>query len=85
MRDTSAAASTVPGLLYLGPVLAQLVGGPDWSERVERFAPTVGLTVQATVGVDSLPLAPWPGLAVTVAYAVAGATSGLIELRRRDV
>jgi ABC-2 type transport system permease protein len=85
VRDTAAAATTVLGLLCLGPVVAQLMGDPDWSERIERLAPTVGLAVQATVGIDSLPLTPWPGLAVTAAYAVAGATAGLVALRRRDV
>jgi len=45
---------------------------------------TAGLYIQATVGVQSLPLTPWQGLGVTAAWAAGALILGAAVLRLRD-
>jgi ABC-2 type transport system permease protein len=48
LRHTAAAITTVLALLYLTPILAQLVTNEPWHTRIERYAPTgAGLAVLA--------------------------------------
>ena len=84
-RDGAAAIGIVLGLLYLFPILGQVVGSSSWHRHVEQLAPmTAGLAIQATVGLRSLPIGPWAGLGVLAAWAVAALLAGGILLRLRD-
>lgn len=85
IRDTGVAVTVVLALLLLAPVLAMVVGDPVWQTRIHRFAPAdAGLAVQATRGLATLPIAPWRGLALLAAYALAALGAGAWTLRVRD-
>lgn len=45
---------------------------------------SAGLAVQATKNLDSLPIAPWSGLAVLAAWAGAGLLAGAAVFTLRD-
>ena len=60
-RDTAVSTGIALGLLYLPPLLAELVSGP-WRRHIQQIAPmTAGLAIQATRNIRSLPIAPWAG------------------------
>ncbi|HET9017632.1 MAG TPA: hypothetical protein VFN57_18670 [Thermomicrobiaceae bacterium] len=85
VRDAAAAVGVVLGLLYLFPILASLVGNPTWQRHLEQAGPmSAGLAVQATVGLTSLPVRPWVGLAVLAAWAAAALLIGGLALCLRD-
>jgi ABC-2 type transport system permease protein len=70
IRDTAVSTGVVLGLLYLPPILAQLVTG-SLHRRLEQLAPmTAGLAIQATRHVRTLPVSPWAGLGVLAAWTV---------------
>jgi ABC-2 type transport system permease protein len=86
VRDSATSIGVVLGLLYLLPVIAQVVGDPYWQRLLERAAPmSAGLAVQATTGLDDLPISPWAGLGITAAWAAAALVAGGLLLRVRDV
>jgi ABC-2 type transport system permease protein len=85
VRDAATAIGVVLGLLYLFPIIAQLVGDPDWQRHLRQIGPmTAGLAIQATTDLDSLPIGPWAGLAVLAAWAAAALLAGGLLLRLRD-
>jgi len=43
-----------------------------------------GLNVQVTLGVDRLPIGPWPGLGVLALWTAAALALGWTVLRTRD-
>jgi ABC-2 type transport system permease protein len=84
VRDSATAIGTVLGLLYLFPIIAQLVD-PDWYRHLEQIGPmTAGLAIQATTGLRGLPIAPWAGLGVLAAWAATALLAGGLLLRLRD-
>lgn len=84
IRDTAVSIGAVLTLLYLPPLLAQLVGNP-LRHHVEQIAPmTAGLAIQATTNLRSLPIVPWGGLGVLAAWVVASLLVASVLLRRRD-
>lgn len=84
IRDTAVAIGTVLALLYLPPLLAQIVADP-LRRHIEQIAPmTAGLSVQATANLAGLPIAPWAGLGVLAAWAAAALFAGGLLLRLRD-
>jgi ABC-2 type transport system permease protein len=84
LRDTAVSTGTVLALLYLPPLLAQLVSGP-WRRHIQQIAPmTAGLAIQATRNIRSLPISPWTGLAVLAAWAAGMLLIGLAVLKARD-
>ncbi|WP_115944884.1 ABC transporter permease [Amycolatopsis thermalba] len=84
-RDSATAIGLVLGLLYLVPILVSVVPDPEWQRQLERFGPmTAGLSIQATTGLESLPIAPWAGLGVLAAWALALLLGGGLVLQRRD-
>jgi ABC-2 type transport system permease protein len=86
VRDAAAAIGIVLGLLYLFPLMAQVVSDPHWHRHLEQAGPaTAGLAIQATVGLRSLPVSPWAGLGVLAAWAAAALLLGGLVLRFRDV
>jgi hypothetical protein len=66
-------------------LVARAVTEPRWREWLTQWASMpAGLAVQATRGVDALPIGPWQGLAVLAAYAGAALAVGGILLEVRD-
>jgi ABC-2 type transport system permease protein len=85
VRDTAGAAITALTILYLSPSAASLISDPQWQDRLDRFAPAnAGLAIQATVGVDQLPIGPWAGLGVLAAWAAVALLLGTILFTLRD-
>jgi hypothetical protein len=76
--------------LLVGLVLVPFVMGgllpEDVSEPLRRLTPMAGLAIQSTsTRGPEWPLAPWPGLGVTWAWAGAALVGASLVLRRRDV
>ncbi|TMR01587.1 ABC transporter permease [Actinomadura soli] len=84
LRDSATGIGVVLGLLYLFPVLAQVIGDPHWQRLVQRAGPGAGLAVQATTGVRGLPIGPWAGLGVTAGWAAAALVAAALFLHNRD-
>ena len=85
VRDSAAAIGVVLSLLYVFPVIAQVVTDPDWRQHLQQIGPmTAGLAIQATTGLSSLPISPWAGLGVVAAWAVAALVVGGLLLWLRD-
>lgn len=84
VRDTAVSTGVVLGLLYLPPLLTQLVSGP-WRRHIEQIAPTTaGLAIQATRNIRSLPVPPWTGLGILAAWAGGVLLLGIAVLKARD-
>ena len=84
LRDGAVSTGIALGLLYLPPLLAQLVSGP-WRRHIQQIAPmTAGLAIQATRNIRSLPISPWTGLGVLAAWAAGTLIVGLAVLKARD-
>jgi ABC-2 type transport system permease protein len=85
VRDAATAIGVVLGLLYLFPILAQVVSDPHWQRHLQQLGPmTAGLAIQATSNLRSLPIGPWAGLGVLAAWAAAALLAGGLLLRLRD-
>ncbi|MER5363396.1 ABC transporter permease subunit [Streptomyces sp. NPDC002785] len=85
VRNSATAIGIVLALLFVFPILAQVVADPDWQRHLQQISPmTAGLAVQATVDVGKLPIGPWKGLGVLALWAVAALTAGGWLLRSRD-
>jgi ABC-2 type transport system permease protein len=84
IRDTAVSVGAVLALLYLPPLLAQVVSDP-LRRHIQQIAPaTAGLAIQATTNLRNLPIAPWAGLGVLAAWAAASVLVAGVLLRRRD-
>ena len=70
MRSAAAAVGIVLTLLYLMPMLMQMVPDPDWQRALYRVTPATAVQALATT-VDNavLPLGPWAALGVAAAWA----------------
>ncbi|WP_238010563.1 ABC transporter permease [Dactylosporangium sp. AC04546] len=85
VRDSGASIGTVLGLLYLPPLVTQMVTDPDLHRRLEQLAPmSAGLAVQATTDLHQLPIGPWAGLGVLAAWSAGALLTGTALLRHRD-
>ena len=85
VRDAAVAIGAVLGLLYLFPILGQVVGSPGVARHLQQIGPmTAGLEIQASAGLRSLPISPWAGLGVLAAWAAAALLAGGLLLRLRD-
>jgi ABC-2 type transport system permease protein len=85
VRDSATAIGVVLALLYLFPILTQVVSDPHWQRHLEQLAPmNAGLAVQATTNLRSLSISPWAGLGVLAAWAAAALLAGGLLLRLRD-
>lgn len=86
VRSSAAAIGIVLGLLFLFPLLSQVIMDPDWQRLLQQIAPmTAGLSVQTTVAVDRLPIGPWEGLGVVALWAGGALAAGGALLSSRDV
>jgi ABC-2 type transport system permease protein len=85
LREAAAAIGAVLGLLYLVPIIAFAVGNADLSRHLQQIAPmTAGLAIEATTGLDALPISPWAGLGVLASWAAGALLLGGLLLRERD-
>jgi ABC-2 type transport system permease protein len=85
LRDSAVAMTLVLGLLYLVPLLGDVLLSHPWQHRIERWGPAnAGLAIQATRNLARLPIGPWPGLGVLAAWAAGAMLLGYLLLRLRD-
>jgi ABC-2 type transport system permease protein len=85
VRDSAVAIGLVLGLLYLFPILAAVISDATISRRLQQIGPlSAGLDVQATTGVNSLPLTPWQGLGVVALWTAGALLIGALVLKSRD-
>src|SRR5262249_4306327 len=85
VRDSATGIGLVLGLLYLLPIVRAVIPDHVLSRHLEQIAPmTAGLYIQATTGLQSLPLTPWQGLGVLALWALGALILGAVVLRLRD-
>jgi ABC-2 type transport system permease protein len=85
VRDSAVAIGIVLALLYLFPIVANVVTNETWHRHLEQIGPmTAGLAIQATTDLSSLPISPWAGLGVLAAWAGSALLAGGLLLRLRD-
>ena len=85
VRDSAVAIGIVLGLLYLFPIVANVVGNAHWHRHLEQIGPmTAGLAIQATTDLSSLPISPWAGLGMLCAWTAAALLAGGLVLGLRD-
>jgi ABC-2 type transport system permease protein len=85
VRDSATSIGVVLGLLYVVPILAQVIGNPHGQRLLQQIGPmSAGLAVQATTDLRSLPVSPWAGLGVTAGWAAAALLAAGLLLRMRD-
>jgi ABC-2 type transport system permease protein len=65
--------------------VAAVISDATISRRPQQIGPMpAGLDVQATIGVNSLPLTPWRGLGVVALWTAGALLLGALALRFRD-
>ena len=84
IRDTAVSIGVVLGLLYLPPILAQVVADPLRRHLLQIAPMSAGLAIQATTDLRSQPIGPWAGLGVLAGWAAAALFAGGLRLRLRD-
>lgn len=85
VRNSAAAIGAVLALLYVFPILALSVSDPDYQRHLKQISPmNAGLAIQATQGLDDLPIGPWQGLGVLAAWAAGSLLLAGALLVRRD-
>jgi ABC-2 type transport system permease protein len=85
LRDAGITTAVVLGVLYVVPIISDVIISPVWQHRLDRWAPTnAGLAIQATRGIAKLPIGPWPGLGVLGLWTAAALAAGWLVLRLRD-
>lgn len=85
VRESASAAGIVLGLLYIFPIITHVVTDPKWQKHIQQIAPmSAGLAVQATTGLDRLPIGPWKGLGVLAIWAAVAMIGAALVLRLRD-
>jgi ABC-2 type transport system permease protein len=85
VRNSAAASGTVLGLLYLFPIVALAVSDQDWQRHLRQAGPmSAGLAIQATRGLDGLPIGPWQGLGVLACWSAGALLAGALVLNARD-
>jgi ABC-2 type transport system permease protein len=85
VRDSATSIGVILGLLYLLPIISQVIGNPHWQRLLQQIAPmSAGLAIQATTNLHSLPVSPWAGLGVTTGWAAAALVAGGLLIRKRD-
>ena len=85
VRNSATAIGVLLGLLYLFPIVTQAVSDDAWKRHLAQVGPmSAGLAVQATAGLDGLPIGPWQGLGVLAAWAAGALLLGAVLLERLD-
>jgi ABC-2 type transport system permease protein len=85
VRDSATAIGLVLGVLYLFPLVADIISNPPLTRHLQQIGPLpAGLDAQATIGLNSLPLTPWQGLGVLAGWAFGALLLGALALCLRD-
>jgi ABC-2 type transport system permease protein len=85
VRDSAVGVGLALGLLYLFPIVAAALPDAVLARHLNQISPmTAGMDIEATVGIQSLPLTPWQGLGVTALWAAGALVLGGAALRLRD-
>ena len=85
VRDSATGIGLVLGVLLLFPIMSAVIPDHVLARHLEQLAPmTAGMYVQATTGLDALPLTPWQGLGVTALWALGALILGAAVFRLRD-
>ncbi|MCW2583969.1 MAG: hypothetical protein JWQ53_2759 [Klenkia sp.] len=84
LRSTAGAVAVLFGLVFLLPVLGQLLPA-SWGPDVTRWLPgqAGGQLLQLSTAPGTF--SPWAGFAVLVGYVVVGLVASVVRLRSRDV
>ncbi len=85
VRDSAVSIGTVLALLYLSQIILPFIGNAIWQHRLKRWMPAnAGLAIQATTGLNHLPIRPREGLGVLAIWAGAALLAGGLAPRRHD-
>jgi ABC-2 type transport system permease protein len=85
LRDSGLATTIVLGVLYVIPLISDVMLSAAWRHRLDRWTPVnAGLAIEATRNIAKLPIGPWSGLGVLGLWTAAALASGWIVLRMRD-
>ncbi len=85
IRDTAVTLTAAFAVLFVLPIVTEFVSDPEWHERIQKWSPTsAGQSIQNTLRLDELPIAPWPGLGVLALWAGGLALAGYVTFARRD-
>lgn len=85
LRDSGLATAVVLCVLYVIPLISDVMLSPVWQHRLNRWAPVnAGLAIQTTRNIAKLPIGPWPGLGVLGLWTAAALAGGWVVLRLRD-
>jgi ABC-2 type transport system permease protein len=85
VRDSGAAITLALGLLFVLPILGNVVLNAQWQRRFDRYSPmNAGLAIQATRNLSKLPIGPWEGLGVLGLWTAAAVLAGWLVFRFRD-
>jgi ABC-2 type transport system permease protein len=85
VRDSGAAITIALGLVFVLPLLGNVVLSSHWQHRFDRYSPmNAGLAIQATRNLSKLPIGPWEGLGVLGLWTTAALLAGFLAFRCRD-
>jgi ABC-2 type transport system permease protein len=85
LRDSGLATAIVLCVLYVIPLVSDVMLSAVWQHRLARWAPVnAGLAIEATRNTAQLPIGPWPGLGVLGLWTAGALAVGWIVLRLRD-
>lgn len=85
VREPAVAIGVVLSLLYLFPILTQVVSDPNWQRHLQQISPmNAGMAIQNTTDLHGRPIGPWPGLGVLAIWAAVALAAGGVALKTRD-
>jgi len=85
VRDSGSAITIALGLLFVLPVLGNVLLNSHWQRRIDRYSPMdAGLAIQATRNLSKLPIGPWEGLGVLGLWTATAMLTGWLVFRCRD-
>lgn len=84
LRSSAGAIATLFGLLFVPPLLLDLLPG-SWKTTIGPYIPMqAGDQIYIAVRHEAAALAPWAGFGVFCLYAAAAVLAGLVVITRRD-
>lgn len=85
LRDSGLVTAVVLCVLYVIPLVSDVMLSAVWQHRLNRWAPVnAGLAIEATRNIASQPIGPWPGLGVLALWTAAALVGGWVVLQLRD-
>jgi ABC-2 type transport system permease protein len=85
VRDSAAAIGIFLGLLFVFTIVSMVIPDHVLARHLQQIAPmSAGIYIQATTGVNNLPLTPWQGLGVLALWAAGALLLGAAVLKLRD-